>query len=53
MVTKKELYEAPATSVVELHLNGFLCQSLDLNGSNVFGNPTDYGNGGDPLDGLI
>ncbi len=50
MVTKsKELYEAPATSVMELHLNGFLCQSLDLNGSNVFGDPVDYVDGGDPL----
>jgi len=38
---EKELYQAPATFVVEMKQEGVICSSLH--------DPDDYGNGGDPF----
>ena len=41
----KELYETPSAIVVDVKMEGVICQS----GLNGFDNPADYINGGDPF----
>ena len=43
-ILRKELYEAPSTSVVDVRFEGIICQS-----QGGLGAPNNYNNGGDPF----
>lgn len=45
MKLEKQIYEAPATDIVDVKPHGVLCQS----GFGLLYNPEDYDDGGDPL----
>jgi len=48
-IKHSELYEAPTTEVVEVKIEGVVCQSIE----GVVNNPDDFSFGDDPLNPIL